>query len=171
MLKRHTPILFLALGLLLILAGVVYSQVSQAIANPGAAPLPQAVVGQPRLRASFGSEAIAEVSRLHGQEFPLSSGAVATYGRPGASVTLWIAGSPARLMAVRMVAQMEDAIATAESPFTPLGVRQMDGRDVYELSGMGQRHFYFRSADLVVWLATDEDVAEAALDEISAFYP
>jgi hypothetical protein len=171
MLKRYGPLIIFVAGASLIVAGLAYSRFTQAIANPGIAPVPESIVGLPRIRVNYGSVAIAEVTQMHGQEFPLSSGAAATYGQPGSSVTLWVTGTPARLLSIRMVAQMEDAIASAESPFTPLGVRQIDGRAVYELTGMGQRHIYFRSADLVVWLAADEVIAEAALAETLGFYP
>jgi len=115
---------------------------------------------------------VAEVTRLHGKAFPVSSGAAAMYsGHAGAMVMLWVSGAPLAPMAARMVTEMEAAIAAGDSPFTPVGVRGIDGRSVYELSGLGQRHFYFRSAALVVWLGADETVAEAALAEALAFYP
>jgi hypothetical protein len=36
---------------------------------------------------------------------------------------------------------------------------------------MGQRHFYFQSGSLVVWLAADDTLAEPALEQVAAFYP
>jgi len=56
-------------------------------------------------------------------------------------------------------------------PFTPAGERQIDGRTIYLLEGMGQQHFYFQSGNLVVWMAVDPPLADQALTEILAFYP
>jgi hypothetical protein len=75
-------------------------------------------------------------------------------------------------MAAEMVREMTGKIAEGRSPFTPTGVRQAAaGRSVYELVGMGQRHFYFQSANLVVWLAADESIADKAVSEGLLFYP
>ncbi len=86
-------------------------------------------------------------------------------------VMLWVTGTPAQPLAAKMISDMEAAIEKAESPFTPLGVRNVSDRKVHELSGMGQQHFYFRSGALVVWLAADAAVAETALVEALDFYP
>lgn len=169
--KRVGPLLFLTAGALVLVASLIYWRVTQSIANPGAAELPDQVAGLPLAEASYGPEAVAEVTQLHNKAFPLSSGAAAMYGGPGSMVMLWVTGSPTQLIAKQMVSQMESAIAEGESPFTPKGTRQLGGRDVFELSGMGQRHFYFRSSELVVWLAADETLAETALAEALSFYP
>jgi len=84
---------------------------------------------------------------------------------------LWVAGVPAKVMAARMVNEMEQAIANGESPFTPTGTRRVNGRTLYELTGMGQRHYYFQSGSLVVWLAADDPIAETALADALNFYP
>lgn len=93
------------------------------------------------------------------------------YGYPGEMVMLWVTGTPAQPLAAKMISDMETAIEKTESPFTPLGVRNINDRSVHELTGMGQNHFYFQSAALVVWLAADEPIAETALAEVLAFYP
>jgi hypothetical protein len=141
------------------------------IADPGPAPLPERMVELSMAHATYGPEAIAEVARLHNKSFPLSSGAAAMYGTQDSMIMLWVTGTPAQLLSRRMVDQMEATIAGGESPFTPVGVRQVDGRPVYELTGMGQQHYYFRSDELVVWLAADRSLAEAALSETLTFYP
>ena len=74
-------------------------------------------------------------------------------------------------MQIKMISDMKMAIEKAESPFTPVGVRNISERTVHELTGMGQQHFYFQSASLVIWLAADEPIAETALAEALDFYP
>ena len=65
---------------------------------------------------------------------------------------------------------MEGSIAVAQSPFRALGKRELEGVTVYELQGLGQRHFYFQAGRLLIWLASDDDVADQALSETLAFY-
>ncbi len=172
--RRLGPILLAAFGAILIAGAAGWLAFSTWLANPGEVAVPQAMAGLPLTQKSVGPEAVAEVTQLHGKEFPLISGAMAMYGE-GAAV-LWVSGAPASPMAAEMVRAMTDKIAdastgSARSPFTPLGARQMNGRTVYELSGMGQRHFYFQSSNLVIWLAADDSIAENALDEALQFYP
>ena len=156
-------------GALLLLGSVAYWRYAAAVADPGEVRVPVMLAGQALAQQRQGVEAVAEVSRLHGKDFPLVSGAMAVYGNGAA--TVWVSGAPARLMAAQMVRAMAEKIAEGRSPFTPLATRDVPGRAVYELAGMGQRHFYFQSGAQVVWLAVDEAVAEQALADILSFYP
>ncbi len=168
---RFGPLLLILLGILLLLGSLAAWWISRAIDRPAAATLPETIAGLPRVETSYGPQAVEVVTQLHGQDFPLSSGAYGMYGDHTGMAMLWVAGAPARPMASRMVTEMEQAIAEGESPFTPVGTREINGRVVYELTGMGQKHYYFRSASLVVWLAADDAIAETALAEALSFYP
>jgi hypothetical protein len=169
MLKRFGPGALIAVGGLVLLAAIGYGAYAEALANPGAAAVPDVVAGARLVQKTVGPEAVAEVTRLHGKEFPLTSGAMATYGN--GTATLWVTGVPASPMAAEMVRAMTNKIAEGRSPFRPMGTREIHVRAVYELGGMGQRHFYFQSGSLVIWLAADEAIAEKALMETLTFYP
>jgi hypothetical protein len=158
-------------GVLLIAASLLYWRFTEAIADPAAATLPETLAGLDQVDASFGPEAVDVVTQLHGKVFPLSSGAYGMYGDHNGMVMIWVAGSPAKVMASKMVDEMEQAIAQGDSPFTPTGKQRVGDRTLYELTGMGQRHYYFQSASLVVWLAADETIVEAALADSLKFYP
>ncbi|MFQ5419694.1 MAG: hypothetical protein ACE5EY_04955, partial [Anaerolineae bacterium] len=139
--------------------------------TPEAAVLPETIAGLSLVQSRYGPEAVAEVTRLHDKSFPLASGAFGMYGRSDNMAMLWVTGTPLQPVATQMVAAMEEAIAKGESPFTPVGVLDVNGRQVRELTGMGQRHYYFRSGNAVIWLAADEDMADSALAETLIFYP
>ncbi len=169
--KRPGPAALMTIGVLLIIGSFAYWQFMQAIEKPTAATLPETIAGLEQSDASFGPEAVDVVTQLHGKSFPLSSGAYGMYGNHDNMAMLWVAGVPAKAMASKMVDEMEQAILKGDSPFTPTGTRKVNGRTIYELAGMGQKHFYFRSASLVVWLAADDSIADPALTEILNFYP
>lgn len=169
--RRFGPVLLVIAGVLLMAGGAGYWWFERQIAVPEAAILPPDLAGLPLVEASYGPEAVANVTRLHDQSFPLTSGAHGRYGRSGDKAMLWVTGTPARLVATRMVGEMEAAIAEGSSPFQPVGTRQVNGHTIYELIGMGQRHYYFRSGTAVVWLAADDALADAALVETLTFYP
>ncbi len=169
MLKRSGPLALMGVGAILLLAVITYWLYAEILANPGAAAVPDSLAGLRLTQKTVGPEAVAEITRLHNKAFPLTSGAMAMYG--DGSVMLWVSGAPATSMAAEMVRAMTDKIAEGRSPFTPLGARQVNGRAVYELVGLGQRHYYFQAGALVVWLAASEEVAEKALGETLAHYP
>ena len=121
MLKRLGPWLLMGAGLLVLAASFGYWAYDQARANPASLNVPAELVGAPLTQKLLGPEAVSEVARLHGKDFPLTSGALAVYG-PGA-VTLWVTGVPASPMAGDMVQAMTDKIAEGRSPFRPTGTR------------------------------------------------
>lgn len=169
--KRLFPLAIIAFGAFLVMASLAYWQVMKATDTPESAALPDTLAGLSLTAESYGPEAVSEITRLHDQKFPLSSGAYGMYGSQGGMAMLWVAGAPAKLMAARMVDEMEQAIANGDSPFKPIETREGNGRILYELTGMGQRHYYFQSNNLVIWLAVDDPIAETALDGALNFYP
>lgn len=168
--KRFLPFLLMGLGVALLFAGLVDWRYNTLLENPTPAALPEQILDLPLVNKVTGRQAASEIAALHRKDFPLSSAAVGIYGQEH-QVTLWISGSPVGLMAERMVAAMQDRIARGNSPFTPLGERAQGSRRIYELEGIGQRHFYFQSGKNVVWLAARTEVAEPALDQLLKFYP
>ena len=74
-------------------------------------------------------------------------------------------------MAGRLITAMRDRIAAVGSPFEPIAEQEIDQRMVYKLDGMGQRHIYFRSDQLIIWLAVDVRLAEDALRQVLILYP
>jgi len=148
-------------GGLLVLGASVAALFQELPAQAGEIPVPDHLGPLSLSEQQSGASAADEIARLHGKTFPLASAVVARYG-PNAEATLWLAGTSNEVEAAALIEGMRVAIARGDSPFTPLEPRLADGDTVYPLLGMGQEHMYFRSGRLVVWLAADPDVAEAA---------
>ncbi len=157
-------------GALLLLSGLGIFWLDRMVADPAAAELPQTLAGQPLAQAVYGRQAANEIFELHRKTLPLTSAAVGVYG-PDGEITLWVSGAGAPFLAARMIDAMRERIAANPAVFQPLGGREVAGRQVEELAGMGQRHYYFQSGSLVIWLAAPEGLAETALQETLAFYP
>ncbi len=164
--QRRTAIALIGLGVLILIGSVVYLLVS---AQANTLALPQTLADLPLTNATYGPEAVTEINRLHGKEFPLTAGALGDYGADIA--TLWVSKFTSRAVAQQIVSAMRDKIAEGRSPFEPLGTRQVEARTIYELDGLGQKHFYFQSNDLVIWLAVDPAIASRALSQMLEVYP
>jgi hypothetical protein len=168
--KNLLPHLLISIGILILVASLGYGFYHYTLTNPGNAPLPDSLADLPLKSHAFGRQAVDQIHQLHGLEFPLSSGAVGFYGDQG-QATLWISGTPSQSLAAKLTAQMMERIAEGNSPFTPTSAHQFDARTLYALEGHGQEHFYYQSGKLVVWLAADAEIADAALAKTLNFYP
>lgn len=168
--RRHIlPLSLIALGSLILVGLVVFVFIHRGYEQPGAAPLPAQIGGLAQTSRQTGSQAVAEFTRLHGESFPIMTGAKGEYGNN--QVTLWVAGTADAQAAAQLVTMMRDKIAQGNSPFLPTAEMQLGKRTLYALSGLGQNHFYFQSSNLVIWLATDPDLQDKVLSSILNFYP
>ena len=155
------------MGIALTAFGWLYYE--QKITNPVPVSIPNSLASIPLTTQMTGKQASFDFSQLHGKQFPLISGAVGVYGNHQA--TLWVAGTLLKAMAAEMVTGMRDKIAEGRSPFTPTGEFSNNGRTIYSLEGMGQKHYYFQSGNLVIWLAIEANLAEPALQQLQEYYP
>ena len=170
MVKRWLAVLIIGIGIFLIILAFSFPLYQHRINRINPAPLPNQLAGLSLFHETSGQTALAELVWLHGQEFQLNQGAVGSYGAHN-EITLYIAGTPFVFMAGRMINDMRDKITGSDTPFTPIAEMDNGKRSVYQLSGLGQEHYYFKSGNLVIWLAVDEDLAEAALSQALDYYP
>ncbi len=170
MAKKWTALVLIGLGLFLLVLGLGYAFSIQKEKNFGSSLLPQEVVGLPLSWEISGPPALAELAWMHGQEFQLEQAAVGTYGKED-EVTIYAAGTETISLTGGLITAMREKIKAVDSPFEPVAEREIDQRMVYELDGMGQKHFYFRSDQLIIWLAVDARLAVDALQEVLRIYP
>ncbi len=169
-LRRWLPLMLVLAGGLLVGAGGLLGYIERRTARPQPAPLPPRVGGLPLVAQRVGPVAAEEIAGMHRNPFPMSAAAVGEY-RGAFRAQVWVSGMPFRWMAARMVRSMARRIETLEDqPFRLLGVQRINGVTVYQATGLGQEHYFFASGPWVVWLGVDAAVAQAALEDILAFY-
>lgn len=167
--KRIFPMIFIVLGMALFLGAAGWFYLDNLVNHPAALQLPERIAGLSLTDRMTDAEAAENFINLHNQKFLITSGAIGFYG--GDQATIWAAGAPFNFMAAGMVNSMRDKISEGNSPFTPTNEYRFGGRKVYELEGMGQKHFYFQSNNLIVWLAADLAIADQALEQTLEAYP
>lgn len=153
------PVLLMGLGLVLVLAALIWLAVDR-----DARKLPSRLAGLPLSEQLAGRPALAEIGRLHGQDFALVDGTVARYD--GGAATVWVSSARTSSLAADQVQAMTERIGVGGSPFTPLGRDEVEGVTAYALTGMGQRHYYFQLERRVVWLAINAELADQGLAEL-----
>ena len=167
--KRLFPLALIVLGVLLSVAafGQIFRSNRNLISKTDI--LPAQIAGLELTSTKTGESAISEFTSMHGKEFPVTSGDIGYYG--DGAITLWVAGIFTDSIATEMVDSMQARIAEGNSPFTPVNEIQNGRRTVYALDGMGQKHYYFQSNRLVIWLAAQPSLAVDALQQILEVYP
>lgn len=168
--KRSLPLLLIFGGLLTTVFGLRTWIAQTSMSKPTVIHLPSILADLPLARSNTGEQALQEIARLHGRTLEISTARTGTYGAED-QIQLWVAQAPSTPAASQLLAAMASAIVEDRSPFTPLGDRQQGDRMVYELTGFGQLHYYFQSADLLVWLAVDDTRSEETLRQVLEFYP
>ncbi len=168
--RRLVPVLLAVFGVLLLAGAVGWGLIGNAVDHPTAIALPTQIAGLGRIRYITGQQAVQEFSSLHGEQFALTSGAVASYGRDG-QITVWAAGAPLDFQTGQLVAEMHAKISDGNSPFKEVGIFQQSGRTIYAVQGMGQNHYYFQSKNLVIWLAAEPAIADEALQQTLEEFP
>lgn len=167
--KQKLPLIAILLGVLLVFIAGGTAYMTNVFQHPDVISLPPLLAENPLTAKSEGWHAIRELTQLHQKEFPLTGGAVGRYGYDN-EATLWVAKAPLRWVASRMMADMHARIAEGDSPFHFTGERTHKDHKIYELDGMGQKHFYYQTGNQIIWLAVDVSLAEESLSHTLAFY-
>jgi hypothetical protein len=162
--------LVILMGVILLTGSIIFSYLNHSIANPKDTKLPRSLVNLSLNTATYGPEAVAEITQLHGKGFPIDSGAMGMYGNTN-QISLWVAGFSTSSIASQIVSAMKEKIALGNSPFIPTEQLEVGNRTIYYLDGMDQKNVYFQSGNLVLWLAADPTVADKAIQQILEVYP
>lgn len=123
-----------------------------------------AVLGELDLEErATGTEAMGQLSELHGQELEVVSTEAARYAGPQGAAQVWVGWAATEDDAHALAEAMTRAMLERETPFTR-PVRQLD--NTWGAAGMGQEHRYFASGTGVWWLAADEAVLGRTLADL-----
>lgn len=129
---------------------------------PATRLLPSSLGTLDRAWSVTGEEALDQVRGLHLGTFAMAEAEVAGYGD---DATVWVA-TPTRPDAVdRYVTRMAEAIASADTPFSP-PTESPNDPGVWRTEGTGQQHVFFAADGAIWWLAADADDAQDALSAL-----
>lgn len=147
---------------------LVLAMAVPALAGELSGLLPETVAGLNRMQLITGTEAQAEVDRLHGKALQAEASAIARYaegnGRPA---EVWVSRVASDKEARRQTGLMvHKMFENPKSPFSDPRRLDHNGQAVYRFTGMGQVHLIWHSGDLVWWVSASEDAVQPFLDAL-----
>lgn len=132
--------------------------------------MPDTIGEMKRIQLITGSDAQAEVDKLHGKALTAKASCIARYSRPGDVGTtrpaeVWVSrvssAKEARRQTGLMVHKMYE---NPKSPFHDPKRINHNSQSVYRFSGMGQIHLIWFSDDLIYWISAAPGDQTAMLD-------
>jgi len=139
-----------------------------ALADDFSGLLPETVGGLKRVQMVTGTEAQAEVDRLHGKSLPAEASAIARYAKGGERpAEVWVSRVASEKEARRQTGLMvHKMFENPKSPFKDPARLDHNGQAVYRFTGMGQVHLIWQAGDLVWWVSADENAVQPFLDAL-----
>ena len=120
---------------------------------------PPSKIGEMSLFNSVqGEEALESINRLHGKKIKLHDGIVAHYEKDGKMAMVWIGLASNGGEAKTLINQMVGRIKGGSKVFSFVKQFKSRGTEIFQLSGMGQRHFIYQKSDKVIWVSLDQKV-------------
>lgn len=133
--------------------------------------LPPALAGLRLEEAVTGRAALEEINRLHGRPIFSGSGVIARYRGEAGMATLWIARARSPLQATWLLWRMNRRMRGGTRVFSAPRQLEVQGRMVFVTEGLGQRHLYYQSGALLLWLAAPPAIADEALQQLLRRFP
>ncbi|MDR5695151.1 MAG: hypothetical protein QN198_01775 [Armatimonadota bacterium] len=159
-------------GLLLLALGLLAIHAVPPKRAPGAKlDLPPVLAGLRLEEVVTGRAAVEEINRLHGRPVISDSGVIAQYGGELGKATVWITRARSPLQATWLLWRMNRRMRRGIQVFSAPQQLEMEGRVVFVTEGLGQKHFYYQSGALILWLAAPPYVADGALRELLRRFP
>lgn len=131
---------------------------------------PERLGSLPLVGLVTGQEATSQMRELHGMGIGMVDGYIAQYRADGDSAMVWVGQAESSSAAKELLERMTERIADGNESFRNLEEMVIDGKEVYSVLGGGERHYYYRSSDMVIWLSIGASeplaLAEEAVETI-----
>ncbi len=121
-----------------------------------------------------GSEALAQIRKLHGTDVELASAYIAEYAHSSpyhgkVKVTVWVGRAESRDAAAGLTRRMMEGLEKGGSGFSNLQRLTIADHEVFQVDGAGGEHFFYTSREQrerVVWLTIEAADALPILEQV-----
>ncbi|MDP2660759.1 MAG: hypothetical protein Q8R28_08520 [Dehalococcoidia bacterium] len=133
-----------------------------AVSSAAYSSIPAQIAGLQRGATMTGSQAMADLEQLHGKDVGLSSGWIAHYGK---DAVIYVGEAKDDAGASQLFQAMTSRIGAGNQYFKNLQQLEISGKQVYTVTGQGQRHYYYQQGREVIWVAAPSGQEEQFLQE------
>lgn len=131
--------------------------------------LPQKLGGLNLVKIIQNKKATAIIHKMHGKKLNDSKNYIAIYGNNHSKNILYVSVYENSEKAEKNIKSMAIKMAKGSSVFSPL-THHKKGDNVYlETEGMGLKHYFYRTDNILIWWQVESDKAEATLNDLLTF--
>ncbi len=168
--KKRRSLVLLQLFIVAVLLAAVWFSFGQNVLAPREQLGVPEQLGDLQLVGSVeGSEALAQIRRLHGTDIKLVSAYIAEYVHGTERSTVWVSITESRDAAVELTRRMIEGIEKGGSSFNNLQRLTIADHEVFRVDGPGGEHFFYNSREQrerVVWLIVEAADALPILEQV-----
>ncbi len=168
--KKRRRLVLLQLFIVAVLLAVVWFSFGQNVLNPRKQLGVPERLGDMQLVGSVeGSEALAQIGKLHGTDIELVNAYTAVYVHSNKRVIIWVGRAESRDAAAGLTKRMIESIEKGGSGFNNLQRLTIAGHEVFRVDGPGGEHFFYTSREQrerVVWLNVEATDALPILEQV-----
>jgi hypothetical protein len=172
--KRWPRVMVIQMSIVAGFLALVWFSFGQNVLDPQAQLVVPQQLGTLELIGSVeGSQALEQVTRLHGTDIDLQNAYIAEYARGNERATVWVGTAGSEEAAAELTRRMVEGIKKGGSGFSNLQRLAFGGLDVYRVKGPGGEHFFYVSRKLrknVVWLTVDAVDATSLVERAVNIY-
>ncbi len=132
--------------------------------------LPRRILDFRLIQKQTGREAVAEIKRLHPQDFEIENAFTAVYSNysDGSKIYIWVSVSGSEERAQELLDLMDRGIINSMIFFNSRA--EMIREDmVYRVDGMDMDHYYYRHNEMVIWIATDDENSMEIVEDYMSY--
>lgn len=166
--KRNRQLLFQLLVVIGFLTLIWFSFGQNVLAPRTQVEVPERLGTLELVSSIEGSEALAQVNRLHGTGINLVTAYIAEYASGNQRVTVWAGGVETSGAAAELTRRMVEGIAGGNSGFSNLQRLTIVDHEIFQVDGAGGEHFFYRSrkaGEMVIWLTVEAVEARPILEQ------
>ncbi len=114
-------------------------------------------------------EATSIINKMHGKQLDDCKNYIAYYGSNDSKNILYVSVYKNAETAKTNLKSMATKMASGSSVFSPLKHSKMGDNVHFETNGMGLKHFFYRTDNILIWWQVEPDEAEASYNDLLKF--
>ena len=109
------------------------------------------------------------INKMHGKKLDDCKNYIAVYGNNHSKNILYVSVYENTERAETNIKNMAIKMANGTSVFFPLTHTKIGDNVYFETEGMGLKHYFYRTGNILIWWQVESDKAEATLNDLLTF--